>query len=224
MGLILSILLMGLVASLSPITIVVFILVLESARAGVNATAFLVGWTASLTVVFTLGYLLSSSSSVQHRDGRTVVLVVEVVLGCALVVAGVRQWRSRAEAPDTTDGWQARLLSGGVDDLSPRGAALFGVLKQPWAITTAAAVLVVHHQPPRLVALIAFACFAVASTASVVLMYLFYARKPAEAQAYLAHLRDRAIDLAPAVFAVVAGVAGAFLVLDGLVDLASVLR
>ena len=58
MGLILSILLMGLVASLSPVTIVVFILVLETHRAGANAPAFLIGWATSLTVVFTLGYLL----------------------------------------------------------------------------------------------------------------------------------------------------------------------
>jgi hypothetical protein len=202
---------------------VVFILVLESARAGANAAAFLVGWTASLTIVFTLGYLLSSSRGVQHRDGRTVVLVLEIALGCALVVAGVRQWRSRGEAAEPTDGWQSRLLSGHVNDLSPRGAALFGVLKQPWAITTAAAVLVVHHQPPRLLALVAFACFAVASTASVVLMYLYYARKPAEAQAYLARLRDRAVDLAPGVFAVAASLAGAFLVLDGMRDLGSFL-
>jgi hypothetical protein len=151
------------------------------------------------------------------------VVVIEVALGCALVVAGIRQWRRRTEAMDITDGWQARLLSGGVDDLSPRGAALFGVLKQPWAITMAAAVAVVHHQPPRLVALIAFACFAVASTASVVLMYLYYARKPAEAKAFLADLRSRAVAVAPAVFAVAACLVGAFLVLDGLTDMGGVL-
>lgn len=219
MGLILSILLMGLVASLSPVTIVVFILVLETARAGANAAAFLIGWAVSLTIVFTLGYLLSSTHGVRHGTGRTAVLVIEVLLGCALVVAGLRQWRRRAEATDTNAGWGSRLLAGPLNDLSPRGAALLGVLKQPWAITTAAAVVVVHYQAPSLVALIAFACFAVASTASVVLMYLYYARRPGEAKARLADLRDRAVDSGPAVFAVAASVVGALLVLDGLTNL-----
>ena len=216
MGLILTILMMGLAASLSPVTIVVFILVLETARAATNAAAFLVGWAASLTVVFVLGYLLSSSRHLHHGGGRTAVLVVEVLLGCALVVVGVRQWRRRAEPRETSEGWQSRLLAGHVNDLGPRGAAVLGVLKQPWAITIAAAVAVVHNQAPRLVALVAFACFAVASTASVALMYLYYARQPGEAKAHLAELRTRAIASGPAVFAVAAGLVGVFLVLDGL--------
>ena len=57
MGLILSMLMLGLIASLSPATIVVFILVLGTAKARVNAAAFLIGWGASLTVVFTASYL-----------------------------------------------------------------------------------------------------------------------------------------------------------------------
>jgi hypothetical protein len=110
-------------------------------------------------------------------------------------------------------------LAGTLNDLGPRGAALVGVVKQPWAITTAAAVVVVHHHAPRVVTLIAFACFTVASTASVGLMYLYYTRRPSEAKAYLDELRDRAIAAGPAVFAVAALVVGAFLVLDGLIGL-----
>ena len=110
-------------------------------------------------------------------------------------------------------------MAGRLNDLGPRGAALVGVLKQPWAITTAAAVVVVHHHARGVVTLIAFACFTVASTASVGLMYFYYSRRPGEAKAYLAELRDRAIASGPAVFAVAAMVVGAFLVLDGLVGL-----
>lgn len=219
MGLIFSILMLGLMASLSPATIVVFILVLGTARARVNAAAFLIGWAVSLTVVFTVSYLLGSSRSSQQGSGRTGLLILEVLLGCALLAAGVRQWRRRAEVSDTTDGWGSQLLAGRLNDLGPRGAALVGVLKQPWAITTAAAVVVVHHHAQGVVTLIAFACFTVASTASVALMYLYYSRRPGDAKAYLGDLRDRAVASGPLVFAVASAVVGAFLVLDGLVGL-----
>ena len=81
MGLIFSILVLGLMASLSPATLVVFILVLGTARARVNASAFLIGWAVSLTVVFTAGYLLGSSRSTQQGSGRTGVVVREALVG-----------------------------------------------------------------------------------------------------------------------------------------------
>jgi hypothetical protein len=219
MGLTVSILLLGLVASLSPATILVFILVLGTARASVNAVAFLIGWAISLTIVFTGSYLLGSSRSTQHGSGRTGVLVIEVLVGCALVTVGVRHWRRRAEPRETTAGSEPPMLGGRLNDLGPRGAAVVGVLKQPWAITTAAAVVVVHHHEPRVVTLVAFASFAIASTASVGLMFLYYSRRPTEATAYLADLRKRVTAAGPVVFAVAAMVVGAFLALDGLVSL-----
>jgi hypothetical protein len=218
MGLIFSILMLGLMASLSPATIVVFILVLGTTRARVNAAAFLVGWGASLTVVFAVSYLLGSSRSAQHGNGRTAVIVLEIALGCVLLVTAVRRLRHPAEVSDGTTGWGSALMAR-TNDLGPRGAAVVGVLKQPWAITTAAAVLVVHHHEPGLVALIAFACFTIASTASVGLMYVYYTRRPEEATAYLSDVRDRAMASGPTVFAVAATVVGAFLLVDGLTDL-----
>jgi hypothetical protein len=220
MGLMISILLLGLMASLSPATIVVFILVLGTARALVNASAFLMGWAVSLTVVFTASYLVGSSRSTQIGGGRTGVLVVELLVGCALVAAGLRQWRLRdAISGEASDGWGSEKLLNRLDDLGPRGAALLGIAKQPWAITAAAAIVLVHHQARGVVTLVAFACFTVASTASVGLMYVYYARRPGEAAAYLAQLRERAIAAGPRVFAVVGVVVGAFLVADALIGL-----
>jgi hypothetical protein len=222
MGLIFSILALGLMASLSPATIVVFIVVLGTARARVNAAAFLVGWAVSLTVVFTASYLLGSSHEVRQGSGRTGLLVVEVLVGCALVAVGVRQWRRRhavLSRPGGSDGsgtWTGRL-----DSLGPRGAVLVGVLKQPWAITTAAAVVIAHHHSSFLVTLIAFMCFVAASTASVGAMYLYYARRPGEATAYLAGLRNRMVAAGPTVFAVAAVAIGTVVVLDALAGLRS---
>jgi len=222
MGLILSILALGLMASLSPATIVVFILVLGTARARVNAGAFLVGWAVSLTVVFTVGYLVGASRSTHQGGGRTGVLVVQLLVGLGLVIAGGHQWQRRhdvSEASVGTDESRAGAWSARLDDLGPRGAAAVGVLKQPWAITTAAAVVVAHHHSSPLVTLIAFACFVVASTASVGLMYLFYARRPGEATAYLAQLRNRVVAAGPTVFAVAAMAVGAVVALDAVAGL-----
>jgi hypothetical protein len=220
MGLILSILMLGLMASLSPATIVVFILVLGTARARVNAAAFLIGWGASLTVVFTASYLIGTSKSTQRGGGATGLLIFEVLVGGALLVTGLRRWQRRAEVTENSGRWGTQMLER-TNDLGPLGAAVVGVLKQPWAITTAAAVVVVHHHSPGLVTVIAFACFTVASTASVGLMFFYYTRRPGEAEAYLSELRDRALASGPTVFAMAAILVGGFLVIDGLTGLRS---
>ena len=62
MSLLISIGLLGLLASVSPSTIVVFILLLATARARVNAAAFLVGWSVSLIVVFAVSYAVGESA------------------------------------------------------------------------------------------------------------------------------------------------------------------
>ena len=71
MSLVLTILLLGLLAGLSPATIVVFILVLATARAKVNAAAFLIGWSVSLVIVFSVSYEIGGTHSSQHGGGRT---------------------------------------------------------------------------------------------------------------------------------------------------------
>ena len=108
---------------------------------------------------------------------------------------------------------------GHMQGLTPVGAAVVGVLKQPWAITIAAALVVVHHHTTGLLLIIAFVLFTVASTATVGLMFLYYARYPGEAQTQLALLQDRVVAAGPAVGAVAGMLVGGFLMVDGLVGL-----
>lgn len=220
MGLIFPILFLGLMASLSPSTLVVFILVLSTARARVNAAAFLIGWGISLTIVFTASYAFGASNTSRRESGRTAVSITEILLGLALVGVGAREWRRRDASPPTrSTGWGSERFAGRLRSLNPWGAAVVGVLKQPWAITAAAAVVVVHHHTALPATVIAFACFTVASTASVGLIYLRYARRPGEADAYLSALRDRVVAAGPAVLAIAALLVGGFLTIDGLIGL-----
>jgi hypothetical protein len=102
-----------------------------------------------------------------------------------------------------------------MQGLTPFGAVVVGVLKQPWAITAAASLVVVHNDETGLAVAIAFVLFTVASTATVGLMFLYYARFPGEAQARLAALRDRVVAAGPAVGAVAGVLVGGFLMVDG---------
>jgi Sap, sulfolipid-1-addressing protein len=224
MGLILPLLFLGLMASLSPATIVVFVLILGTAKARVNAVGFLFGWGLSLTIVFGASYVLAASGVGRRGDGRTVVAILEILLGVGLLVASARLWlrETTVSAPpegSTSAGWGTERLMSRMETLTPVGAAVVGVLKQPWAITTAAALVVVHSQATGILAAIAFALFTLASTATVLVMFVYYARYPGDAQERLAAVRDRAVAAGPAVGAVVGMLVGAFLAVDGLLGL-----
>ncbi len=217
MGLVIPILLLGAMASLSPTTIVVFILLLATTRARVNAVGFLIGWSLSLTIVFYASYTLGTSHATQAGNGHTVLELGEILLGLVLIGAGVHGWRKRNATRSSSSAPSA--LTGRLKELSPLSAAVVGVLKQPWAITAAAAIVVVHHHATWLITLLAFAVFTVASTATVGLIFLYYARQPGVAEERLAVLRDRVVQAGPAVLAVVAILVGLVVAFDGLIGI-----
>ncbi len=86
MSLLITIALLGLLASVSPSTIVVFILLLATTRARVNAAAFLIGWSLSLIIVFAVSYAIGGGRGTQHGNGSTAVEVVAV--GVFLIIDG----------------------------------------------------------------------------------------------------------------------------------------
>jgi len=185
----------------------------------VNAVGFLFGWGLSLTVVFALSYALALSGETQGGGGRHAVAVIELLLGAALVVVGARVWRRGPRAATGSSDWGTQRLVGHMAGLTPFGAAVVGVLKQPWAITTAASLVVVHNHETGLAVALAFVLFTVASTATVGLMFVYYARYPGEAQARLAALRDRMVAAGPAIVALAGMLVGAFLIIDGAIGL-----
>jgi hypothetical protein len=209
--------LLGLLASVSPSTIVVFILLLATARARVNAAAFLIGWSVSLIIVFAVSYGIGGVRATQHGSGRTVVDVIEIMLGAALAFAAARQWRRR-DRPRTSSR-VAKKFNARLQQLNPWEAATVGVLEQPWTLTAAAAVVLVRHHSAFLVVVFAFLAFALLSTATIGLIFLYFARRPGQAEAYLADLRDRLVRAGPAIFAIVSAAVGVFLIIDGVIGI-----
>jgi len=209
--------LLGLLASVSPSTIVVFILLLATARARVNAAAFLIGWSVSLIVVFAVSYAVGGVRATQHGSGRTVVEVIEIMLGAALAFAAARQWRHR-DRPRTSSR-MAKKFNARLTQLHPWEAATVGVLEQPWTLTAAAAVVLVRDHSAFLVVVFAFLAFALLSTATIGLIFLYFARRPGQAEAHLADLRDRLVRAGPAIFAIVSAAVGVFLIIDGVIGI-----
>jgi hypothetical protein len=213
MGLVITIALLGLLASVSPSTIVVFILLLATARARVNAAAFLIGWSISLTIVFAASYAVGGVRVTQSGNGSTAVAALEILLGVALAVAAAQQWRRR-DRPRTSSG-VTKKFSAHLKELKPWEAAAVGILEQPWTLTAAAAVVLVRHHSAYLVVLFAFVVFAFLSTATVGLIFVYFARRPGQAEAHLSDLRDRLVQAGPAIFAIVSAAVGIFLIVDG---------
>ena len=213
MSTVITLALLGLLASVSPSTIVVFILLLATTRARTNAAAFLIGWSVSLIIVFAVSYAVGGARTTQHGSGSTAVEVIEILLGAALAVAAARQWRHR-DRPRTSSR-VAKKFTARLKQLNPWEAATVGVLEQPWTLTAAAAVLLVRHHSAFLIVVFAFLAFALLSTATIGLIFLYYARRPGQAEARLSDLRGRLVRAGPAIFAIVSVAVGIYLIADG---------
>jgi hypothetical protein len=213
MSLVITIALLGLLASVSPSTIVVFILLLATARARVNAAAFLIGWSVSLIIVFAVSYAVGGGRGTQHGNGSTAVEAIEILLGVALAVAAARQWKRR-DQPRTSSG-VTKKFTARLKQLHPWEAATVGVLEQPWSLTAAAAVVLVRHHSAYVIVVFAFLAFALLSTATVGLIFVYFARRPVQAEGRLSDLRNRLVHAGPAIFAIVSAAVGIFLIVDG---------
>jgi hypothetical protein len=217
MGLVITIALLGLLASVSPSTIVVFILLLATARARVNAAAFLIGWSISLTIVFAVSYAVGGVHVAQSANGSIAVAAVEILLGVALAVAAAQQWKRR-DQPRTSSG-VTKKFTARLKELKPWEAAVVGIFEQPWTLTAAAAVVLVRHHVAYLVVLFAFLVFALLSTATVGVIFVYFARRPGQAEAHLSDLRNRLVQAGPAIFAIASAAVGIFLVIDGIMGI-----
>jgi hypothetical protein len=103
--------------AISPVPIIAVILMLFSPRARVNGTAFLLGWVLSLAALSTVVYVLAHDSDVAtSTTASDSVSWGKIVLGAALVMLALRNWRKRP-APGAEP--EMPKWMGTVDRMSP---------------------------------------------------------------------------------------------------------
>ncbi|MGZ4708736.1 MAG: GAP family protein, partial [Acidimicrobiales bacterium] len=163
-----DLLLYALIITLEPLPIVAFILVLSTDGGARNGAGFIVGWVACLlvmigaTLALTGGEPLASSSA-----PATATLVVQVLLGLGLVGYGAYKQRHPhpVDAERSTPSWMKRL-----DRLSFGGAALLGVLMQPWAFVAAGATSITQADVSKTESIVLLVLFCLIATASLLAM------------------------------------------------------
>lgn len=98
--------------AISPIPIIATILLLMSERARALGLSFLGGWVVGIAFATTLFTLLAGVIPAQDDAGaKPVVGVIQLVLGLALLLLAVKQWRSRPQAGEEPElpGWMAKI-------------------------------------------------------------------------------------------------------------------
>lgn len=163
----------------SPLPIVAVVLMLVSGRAKANAFAFLVGWFVAVGAVTLLVALLAGAGSDTEAGTPLWAAIVKIVLGLALLLLAVKQWRGRPRAgvEPPAPKWMAA-----IDGFTPVKAAglavllgavnpknLLLVVSGGTAIATAAA----GDTNAQVVASVVFALVASLGVATPVFIYLF---------------------------------------------------
>ena len=98
--------------ALSPMPIVAVVLMLVGARARVNGPAFIVGWVLGIAILGTIVLLVAGPSGAEDSgQPATWVDVLKLVLGAALVLLAVKQWRGKPAADEevATPKWMGAI-------------------------------------------------------------------------------------------------------------------
>ena len=113
----------GVAVAISPLAIVAVILMATSGKGRTNGTAFILGCYTFAIVFVGVLVLIGRSAGTEDPDSgpHITVDIVEIVLGLALLVLAIRQWRHRSS--NEPPAWMARL-----DGLKIGGAFLVGIL------------------------------------------------------------------------------------------------
>lgn len=112
--------------AISPIPIIAVILMLFSARARTNGSAFLLGWVAGLTAVVVIVLAVANPADAgTDEDTSDLVSWFKVLAGLTLILLGYRQWHTRPKPGEEpkTPGWMSP-----VDEFTPAKALGMGVL------------------------------------------------------------------------------------------------
>jgi threonine/homoserine/homoserine lactone efflux protein len=181
---VLELVILGLVITLSPLTLVAFILLLAAEGGIWKGLAFILGWMACLVAVIAAVVLTTGGDPPRpHTAPSTAVLVVKALLGILLIWIGIRRRRRRGlpRKPPTWMGW--------LDRMSPWAAVGFGAFMQPWSLVAIGAATVVQAKLSTVGDWLALVVFCLLATSSFLVMELYAVLSPEAAAARLGRIR-----------------------------------
>ena len=199
----------------NPVPVIVVVLLLGSVRARVNGPAFAAGWFAGILILGGIVLAIADAADASD-DGRpsTWVSVLKLVLGAALVLLAVQQWRGRPGAGDEVE---VPAWMGAIDAFTPAKAAGAGVAlsavnpKNLLFVVGAAATEAQADATGKEQALV-WALFAVVASTGVIVPVVVYFALGDRAQAVLDPIEAWLIRNKGAVVAVLCLVIGAALI------------
>lgn len=208
--------LLGLVASLDPLRPGVFVMVLRTKRARVNAIGFLIGWAVATAALFSAGFFAFDGGSSGRPDSgqKNWLSVVELLLGVVLLALAVRRWGRRHDTAAHHE-TPKRVLRA-LERLTPRRSSLLGVLVQPRTLTVAAAVVVARDRSGFADALAGLVIFALLSTGALLGLFTYFIRRPDGADSWLASVGERIERAGPTLFTIACAFGGAYLLVEGI--------
>lgn len=164
--------------ALQPFRLSAFIVILSAKGGTKKGLAFILGWLACLVLVIAVVVLITGGKPVRLRTvPSTVVLIIKLALGIALIVIAAVQWRQRNRTRHPP-AWLARL-----DTMSPWTAAVIAAVLQPWTLVAAAAVTTAQARLSSVGGYLALASFCLLATSSFIVLELYAAFAPAASSA-----------------------------------------
>ena len=175
---VLSLMILGLVITLAPFTVVAFILIVSSAGGLRKGLAMILGWTACLVAVIAITIAITGGNPPRPKTvPSTAALVVKALLGALLIWIGLRQRRHLGQ-PRKQPGWMARL-----DRMSLWAAAGLGAFLQPWSLVALGVATIVQAQLSTAGDWLTLVMFCLLATSSFLVMELYAAFRPEAAKA-----------------------------------------
>lgn len=210
--------------SLSPIPIVAVVLMLATPHGRSNGLGFVLGWIVGLTAVGTIVLLISRGAGASDRGAPALwVDVVKLVLGLALVVLAVAQWRRRPRAKEDAvlPAWMATIDTFTTPKSVGLGIALSAVNPKNLLITVGAAAAIAQTGTDAAGQAVALAVFVLLGTLGpAVPLGISFVLGARSAKA-LAEMRSWMVSHNTVIISVLLVVIGAKLLGDGIAGLGS---
>jgi len=182
-----EVLLLGLIVTIEPLPLIGFILVLSTPNGPRKGLGYLLGWLVSLVAILvaTVGLAGSSSSSSSTSSGGVAASIAYLLIGLLLLLGGIRHHNHPKLGPTRQPGWMKK-----VDDIGFWGAALLGVLLQPWGLVAAGGYKIAESHNGGATKLVDYLLFGVLCTASILVMEGFALSSPERAAERMGSLRS----------------------------------